>query len=138
MKIGAKVLSSQNSHKVVLISGNHSREITIPPKNSGFGSSVSGGEALFMAVATCYCNDIYREATLRSLAVERVEVEVEGDFPAEGAPAENVTYRASVKANADPDAIRDLMRHTDSVAEIHNTLRAATPVKLIDVLVIDG
>ena len=104
--------------------------LTIPPKSSGFGSSVNGGELLFLAVATCYCNDIYREAAKRGIAVERVEVDVEGSFEAEGAPATHVTYRAKVTARASEEEIRSLMQDTDSVAEIQNTLRVMTPITL--------
>ncbi len=49
-------------------------------KENGYGSSASGGELLFLALATCYCNDIYREAAKKNIKVESVEVDVEGDF----------------------------------------------------------
>jgi hypothetical protein len=35
-----------------------------------------------------------------------------------------------VNANASEEEIRELLRHTDTVAEIQNTLRVGTPVKL--------
>jgi uncharacterized OsmC-like protein len=47
------------------------------------GSSANGGEPLFLALASCYCNDIYRETAKRNIEVERVEVNGEGDFDAE-------------------------------------------------------
>jgi uncharacterized OsmC-like protein len=90
----------------------------------------SSGELLFLALATCYCNDIYREAAKRAVKVERVEVEVSGDFGAEGEPAKNVTYRAKVHAQGTEAEVRALMEHTDTVAEIQNSLRVETPVKL--------
>jgi hypothetical protein len=62
--------------------------------------------------------------------VERVEVEVGGDFGAEGEPAKNVTYGAKVFAQASEEEIREMMRFTDTVAEIQNTLRVITPVTL--------
>ena len=83
-----------------------------------------------MALATCYCNDVYREAAKRGMNVECVEVEVNGDFGAEGEPASNVGYRVKVTAPASEEALFDLMRHTDSVVEIQNTLRVGTPVVL--------
>ena len=89
-----------------------------------------------MAVATCYCNDIYREAAKRNIKVERIEVEVDGDFGAEGEPAKNVVYRAKVAAQASEEEIRELMKFTDTVAEIQNTLRVVTPVTLSQVEVI--
>jgi uncharacterized OsmC-like protein len=109
----------------------------VGPGTLGHGSSVSGGELLFLALATCYCTDIYREAGKRGIKVERVEVEVDGDFEREGGAASNVRYRARVKADASRQDILDLMRHTDTMAEIQNTLRAATPVALSDCEVIE-
>lgn len=111
--------------------------IPIPSKSTGFGSSANGGELLFLALATCYCNDLYREAAKRNLKVERVEVNVEGDFGAEGEHAKNVTYRAKVFAQASEDEIRELMKFTDTVAEIQNTLRVGTPVVLSQIEVVN-
>ena len=91
---------------------------------------MNGGELLFLALATCYCNDLYREAAKRAIRIESVEVEVHGEFGAEGEPARRVTYQARVRAAASEKAIRDLMRHTDGVAEIQNTLRVGMPVAL--------
>lgn len=130
MKTIARVQNSEGQHEVILGTGDAARQLSIPPKASGFGSSVSGGELLFLALATCYCNDLYREAAKQGILIEEIEVEVSGDFPAEGQPAQNVTYRARVKAQATEVEIRDLMRDTDRVSEIQNTLRVVTPVTL--------
>ena len=63
-------------------------------------------------------------------------MEVDGEFGTEGEPAKNVTYRARVTAQASEAEIRELMRHTDRVAEIQNTLRVETPVVLSGVEVV--
>ena len=73
---------------------------------------------------------IFIERQVNVLKVEHVEVEVEGEFGAEGEPARNVSYRAKVKAQATEAQIRELMSQTDRVAEIQNTLRIETPVTL--------
>ena len=91
---------------------------------------MNGGELLFLALATCYCNDIYREAAKRKIEVQRVEVEVTGTFGREGEGAKEIRYRASVDAKAPREQMLALIHHTDTVAEIHNTLRASTPVVL--------
>ena len=138
MKISARVDNSEGKHHVTLTTNDNLHSITIPPKSSGFGSSANGGELLFLALATCYCNDIYREAAKRNIQVENVEVEVSGDFGAEGEVARNVTYKAKVHAKGTEDEIRALMEHTDTVAEIQNTLRAGTDVKLSEVEIVAG
>ena len=40
------------------------------------------GELLFAALATCFCNDLDREAMRRNIGVTGVEVEVTGSFGA--------------------------------------------------------
>ena len=136
MKISARVDNSKDSHQVTLQTNDSIHTMNIPPKANGYGSSANGGELLFLALASCYCNDIYREAAKRNVKVERVEVIVEGDFGAEGEPARNVTYRARVSARAGVEEIREMMKFTDTVAEIQNTLRTGTPVVLTEVEVI--
>ncbi len=130
MKISARVDNSKGQHQVTLTTESNTHSIVIPPKSTGFGSSANRGELLFLALATCYCNDIYREAAKRNIQVERVEVEVNGEFGAAGEPAENVTYGAKVHARGTEEEIRALIEYTDTVAEIQNTLRVETPVKL--------
>lgn len=130
MNISACVFNSKVQHTVTLRTNDRESSLLISPKADGSGSTVNGGELLFLALATCYCNDIYREARKRSIEVQSVEIDVSGEFAAEGEPGRNITYRASVAAKAPREEILDLMRHTDSVAEIHNTLRTSTTVTL--------
>lgn len=130
MRISAQVQNSKGSHIVTLRTNDNVHSIDIPPRSTGFGSSANGGELLFLALGTCFCNDIYREAAKRGIVVESVQVQVEGDFGAEGEPARNIVYRAQVASSASRDEIRELIAHTDRVAEIQNTLRAGVPVTL--------
>src|SRR5689334_10519838 len=137
MKISARVENSLDNHQVSLQTNDNVHSVVIPPKPTGYGSSANGGELLFLALASCYCNDIYREAAKRSIRVERVEVEVNGDFGGEGDPALNVTYQAKVFADASEDEVREMMKFTDTVAEIQNTLRNGTPVVLSQIEVVN-
>ncbi len=130
MRISAQIQSSRGQNCITLATNAQAHSIRIPPKATGFGSTANGGELLFLALATCYCNDIYREAAKRGLDVERVEVEVAGEFGAEGESARDITYGAKVWAHAPDETIRELMSHTDRVAEIQNTLRTGAPVTL--------
>ncbi len=80
-------------------------------------------------MATCFCNDIYREAEKRNIWVSGVEVVVEGEFLSEGGVASNVFYRA-MEVKASDKVLADLIEHTDKVTEIQNTLRAGINVSL--------
>ncbi len=133
MKIIARVENNKDNHQVILQTNDNVHSIVIPPKPTGYGSSVNGGELLFLALASCYCNDIYREAAKRHIKEERVEVAVNGDFGAEGEHAKNVTYQAKVFADGSEDEIREMMKFTDTVAEIQNTLRNGTSVVLTEI-----
>jgi uncharacterized OsmC-like protein len=137
MKISARVDNSKDNHQVTLQTNDNVHSIAIPPKSTGYGSSANGGELLFLALASCYCNDIYREAAKRNINVERVEVNVEGDFGAEGEPAKNVSYTAKVFSNVSEEEVRELMKFTDTVAEIQNTLRVANTVTLSQIEVVN-
>lgn len=92
------------------------------------GSSVNGGELLFLALATCYCNDLYREAVARNITIHAVDVEVSGEFGGRGEPATGITYRATVRADASQAEVAALLAETDRVAEIQNTIRRGCPV----------
>lgn len=129
MKFSAKVHNDSGYHQIILKVGEKEQTLSIAPKPTG-GSSVTGGELLFLALATCFCNDIYREAAKCDVKVEGIEVEVEGDFEAERKPASNIVYRVKVNANASEEKIQELIMYVDSTAEIQNTLRLGTPVTL--------
>lgn len=129
--ISAQVKNSEDDHQVIVTTNGKGQSIDIPPKPGGFGSSVNGGELLFLALATCYCNDLYREAAKRHITVRNVQVECRGSFgDAPGSGAENIIYKAIMEAEASEEDILELMRHTDTVAEIQNTLRRGTSVSL--------
>ncbi len=139
MKISARVHNSAGRHTATVRTNDTTQAVSISAKSTGLGSSVNGGELLFLALATCYCNDIYREAAKMGIAVQRVVVEVEGEFGGPGEPGRNITYRARVAAPAaSREQIQQLLEHTDRVAEIHNTLRVGTPVTFMGFEVISA
>ncbi|HEX2667344.1 MAG TPA: OsmC family protein [Gammaproteobacteria bacterium] len=129
MLIEASVENWDQHHAAVVATNNIAREVAVPPSGSGTGSSVNGSELLCLAVATSYCNDIYREGRERGIEVLRVNVDVQADFQGTGEPLQAISYRARVAAKGDEQAIRELMLHTDQVAEIQTTLRKGMEVK---------
>lgn len=139
IKFTAKIQNQENQHSVSLQTGNHVYSIEIAPKAGGFGSKMNGGEALVLAIATCYCNDIYREAKQLGITVHQVNIDVDGHFDGQaGHIIEDIVYHVTVEADAHEDEIEKLIRHTDTVAEIHNTLRQGTKVSLGEIKAISG
>ncbi|MGC2198457.1 MAG: OsmC family protein [Terriglobales bacterium] len=130
MKIAARVSNTSSGHSVEVETEGRTQSIPIAPKSVGRGSSINGGELLFAALATCFCNDLYREAAKRGIAVQDVKVEVTGTFGNPGEPARDITYRVEVRADALQAEIDDLIRTTDAVTEIQNTVRAGCAVRL--------
>jgi organic hydroperoxide reductase OsmC/OhrA len=130
MKISATVRNQAARHDASVTTGDVQQSLPIPPKTSGHGSGVNGGELLMLALATCYCNDLYREAARLGIGIDAVEVHVSAEFAGIGLAASNISYRAKVSSSASPAEIAELLRVTDAVAEIHNTVRAGVPVTL--------
>lgn len=135
MKITAKIRNTPAEHAIQVATDGNVKPLAIAPKAAGRGSSVNGGELLMAALATCFCNDVFREAARRSIAVDTVDVEAESEFGGEGAAALSIHYHVRISGDADAAVLRELVHHTDSVAEIQNTLRSALGVRLAGVRV---
>jgi organic hydroperoxide reductase OsmC/OhrA len=130
VKIGARIRSGAGRHVAEVETTGVRKAVSIPAKQDAPGSSINGGELLLLAIATCYCNDVYREAGKRSIAIESVEVDVVGEFGGEGEGAHHVQYSARVAGAASEAELKELLVLTDRVAEIHNTLRSGVDVRL--------
>ena len=135
MEYTASIRSTPGTHEVTVAAGGQGRVLDLPARTGAPGSAVSGGELLFLALATCATNDVYREAAARSLPVDAVEVEVSGHFDAPGARARDVSYRVSVVSPAPEEQVRELVAHVDAIAEVHGSLRSGTTVTLDEVRV---
>jgi organic hydroperoxide reductase OsmC/OhrA len=129
VNISAIVKNTSFRYDVVVSTAGAEQSVSVPAKPTG-GSAVNGGEFLMLALATCYCNDLYREAARLGVSVDSVEVEASADFPGIGLAATNIRYRAKVSSSASAAQIGELLRQTDAVAEIHNTLRSGVAVTL--------
>lgn len=128
MEISAAVHSTASWHAVNVCTGTSRQTLAIPARPAGRGLGVNGGEFLMLALATCYCNDLYREAERLGIPIDGAEVEAVADFPGIGLAATNIRYRARIHSPAPAAAIESLLRETDAVAEVHNTLRAGVRV----------
>lgn len=131
MIISASVRNTASTHDAEVRTGDVARTLAVAAKAQGRGSSVNGGEFLMLALATCCCNDLFREAARLGIAIDSVEVQASADFEGIGLAASNIRYRARVESPAPASQIQQLLQETDAVAEVHNTLRAGVPVSLL-------
>jgi organic hydroperoxide reductase OsmC/OhrA len=111
-------------------SGSRSVCIDRPASAGGMGVGFNGGELLLLAVGGCYCNDLFREAAKMQIEIRNVRVEVEADWAGEPLRATNLSFSVKVESPAPKAEIEKLINITDSVAEIPNSLRYGTEVKL--------
>ncbi|MGC3946561.1 MAG: OsmC family protein [Chryseolinea sp.] len=131
MKVSASIVNEGTQHNVIVKTNESDKKLSIPAKAIGHGSAVNGGEFLCLALATCFCNDLYREALKRGMKLNKVTVEAWAEFGAEGEQGVGFGYQAHVDADCAPEEITALIRSTDQVAEIQKTLRNGTPVRLV-------
>jgi organic hydroperoxide reductase OsmC/OhrA len=128
--MSATVRNAGEAHEAMVQTDGISKSLAIPGKRAG-GSSVNGGELLLLALATCYCNDLYREAARLNVAIDGVEVQVAAEFPGVGLAARDIRYSATISSTAPASDIANLLQQTDAVAEVHNTLRSGATVELV-------
>ncbi len=122
------------------IGSSGSRTVTIDrsKESGGEGLGFNGGELLLLAIGGCYSNDVFREATKRGLNVKNVQVTVNADWAGDPVRAQNVSFSVMVEADATQAEIVELIRHTDRVAEIPNSLRLGTEVKLAEIKAVES
>lgn len=112
-------------------SGPRSVTIDRSKESGGLGLGFNGGELLLLAIGGCYSNDLFREASKRNLQIRGVKIEVGADWGGDPVRAQNIAFSVAVEADASETEILDLIRHTDRVAEIPNSLRHGAEVELV-------
>jgi putative redox protein len=102
-----------------------------PAEGGGGGLGFNGGQLLYLAVAGCISNDLFRDASAEGIELRSVRVKVGGDFVGEPAVSEEIHYEVEVSGDASEDRLRELIGRVDEVAEISNSLRQGTRVSLV-------
>lgn len=131
MRIAASVRNTAGEHRASVSTAGVAQDLSVKAKASGRGSGINGGEFLMLALASCYCNDLFREAARLGIPVDSVEVEAQADFGAAGVAASNISYCARVESSAPESVIESLLQQTDTVAEVQNTVRAGVAVRRV-------
>src|SRR5436189_2245884 len=101
-----------------------------PADAGGGGVGFNGGQLLYLAVAGCVSNDIFREAAAEGISLTRVQVTVRGDFAGEPAVSDEISYDVDIDGDAAGERLRSLVQRVDAIAEIPNSLRVGTAVRL--------
>jgi putative redox protein len=104
-----------------------------PQEAGGGGKGFNGGQLLHLAVAGCVSNDLFREAPGLGVELHSVRITVDGDFAGEPPVSTPISYSVEVISPSDPERVRELIALVDRIAEIPNSLRQATAVRLGDV-----
>jgi putative redox protein len=102
-----------------------------PTEGGGGGLGFNGGQLLYLAVAGCISNDLFRDARAAGIELSSVRVRVSGDFVGEPAVSDEIQYEVEVAGNVPEDQLRALVDQVDEVAEIPNSLRQGTNVRLV-------
>jgi len=131
MKISANIRSEFNYQETIVETDGVSKKMQMLVKPNGYGSAINGGELLLLALATCFCNDLYREAAKREITISSVDVECIGHFGEPGEAGSNFEYKTSIISDASDEEVAALIKHTDEVAEVHNTLRKGLSINLV-------
>src|SRR5919202_3467865 len=102
-----------------------------PLEGGGGGLGFNGGQLLYLAVAGCISNDLFRDARTAGIELRRVRVKVSGDFVGEPAVSDEISYEVEVAGNGPEDELRNLIESVDEIAEIPSSLRRGTRVRLV-------
>jgi putative redox protein len=101
-----------------------------PTEGGGGGLGFNGGQLLYLAVAGCISNDLFREARTSGIELSSVRVKVGGDFVGEPAVSDEILYEVEIAGDAPEDRLQALVDQVDEIAEIPNSLRRGTRVSL--------
>jgi putative redox protein len=102
-----------------------------PPKVGAEAWALTGGQLLYLAVAGCISNDLFREARAAGIELSSVRVKVSRDLVGEPAVSDETKYEVEVAGNVPEDQLRALVNEVDEIAEIPNSLRQGTHVRLV-------
>jgi uncharacterized OsmC-like protein len=94
-----------------------------PSAAGGGGLGFNGGQLFYLSIAACWSNDLYREAATMGIALDGIEVTVDGDFAARGSGSTPITVDLVVRSPAPADRIRELIAEVERVAEIPRAIR---------------
>ena len=103
---------------------------TGPVAIGGRGLGMNGGHLLYLSVAACISNDLYRDAQTAGITLTRVVVIVDGDFEGRASVSTPIDVDVELEGDATEAELNALLDEVDRVAEIPNSLRRGTDVRI--------
>ena len=101
-----------------------------PTAAGGAGLGFNGGQLLYLSIAACWSNDLYREAATMGIELNAVEIMVDGDFPSRGSGSTPIKIDVVVRSAAPEGRVRELIAEVERIAEIPRAIRDATAIEV--------
>ena len=125
-----EVRSVAGEPAAVANAGPYALVVDRPADGGGRGVGFNGAQLLYLAIAGCVSNDLFREARAEGIDLERVRVTVRGDFNGDPPVSTDVVYDIELEGEAPRGRLEGLVAKVDDIAEIPNSLRHGTSVTL--------
>jgi organic hydroperoxide reductase OsmC/OhrA len=103
-----------------------------PVDAGGGGVGFNGGQLLNLAVAACISNDLFRDAARDGIGLRRVRVTARSDYGGDPVVSGPILYDVELEGDAPTERLAELVREVDRIAEIPNSIRNGTEVRLVN------
>jgi len=101
-----------------------------PAAAGGGGLGFNGGQLLYLSIAACWSNDLYREAATMGIELDGVEISVEGAFEGRGSASGPIMVDVLIHTSETEERVRELISEVERVAEIPRSIVEATPIEV--------
>jgi organic hydroperoxide reductase OsmC/OhrA len=110
--------------------GPYTLTVDRPAAAGGGELGFNGGQLLYLSIAACWSNDLYREAATMGIELDGVELTVDGDLPARGSGSTPISVDLVVRSSAPEDRIRELIAEVERVAGIPRAIRESPDINI--------
>ncbi len=130
MAIEVETISIEGRATAVGSAGPFTLVVDRPRQQGGGGLGFNGAQLLYLAIAGCVSNDLFREAQKKGIKLTHAKISVRGDFTGDPCVSTEIAYDIEIDGEASREQLEELVRHVDRIAEIPNSLRLGTAVRL--------
>ena len=101
-----------------------------PAAAGGGGLGFNGGQLLYLSIAACLSNDLYREAATMGIELDGVDVAVDGEFEGRGSGSSPITVNLTLRSSAPEQRLHELVAEVERVAEIPRSIRESPTIEV--------